>query len=228
MLKSELRETEDWLAAVPSARDIPAGSRASKTEFLAARIQDQVAAILVCPADRIPRGAALQALGFASLHVVELQERLSRMSGVALSIVTLWIHPSIDAYAAFLLDAMTGSSGNGLMPGGTRDAIAGLTQEPGDDLDGLINNAGMMLSPGPFEFQAMENIQAQYDVNVFGMMAVTSALPPLLGTADNAGGHAGRIINISSIEGKAASPFISAYAATKHAIEGFSASLRRE
>jgi NAD(P)-dependent dehydrogenase (short-subunit alcohol dehydrogenase family) len=97
----------------------------------------------------------------------------------------------------------------------------------GGVLDGLINNAGMMLAPGPFEFQKMENIRAQFEVNVFGMMAVTRALLPLLGT-DPARGHAGRIINLSSIEGKVASPFISAYAATKHAIEGFSASLRRE
>jgi NAD(P)-dependent dehydrogenase (short-subunit alcohol dehydrogenase family) len=95
-------------------------------------------------------------------------------------------------------------------------------------LDGLINNAGMMLAAGPFEYQKMEDIRAQFDVNLFGMMAVTNTLLPLLGTADSAGGHVGRIINLSSIEGKVASPFISAYAATKHAIEGFSSSLRRE
>jgi NAD(P)-dependent dehydrogenase (short-subunit alcohol dehydrogenase family) len=95
-------------------------------------------------------------------------------------------------------------------------------------LDGLINNAGIILAPGPVEFQKMEDIRAQFDVNVFGMMAVTIALLPLLGTADPVRRQAGRIINISSIEGKVASPFISAYAATKHAIEGFSSSLRRE
>jgi NAD(P)-dependent dehydrogenase (short-subunit alcohol dehydrogenase family) len=95
-------------------------------------------------------------------------------------------------------------------------------------LDGLINNAGMILAPGPVEFQKMEDIRAQFDVNVFGMMAVTIALLPLLGTADPVRRQAGRIINISSPEGKVASPFISAYAATKHAIEGFSSSLRRE
>lgn len=95
-------------------------------------------------------------------------------------------------------------------------------------LDGLINNAGIMIAPGPVEFQKMENIRAQFDVNVFGMMAVTIALLPLLGTRDTDRKHAGRIINISSIEGKVASPFISAYAATKYAIEGFSNSLRRE
>jgi NAD(P)-dependent dehydrogenase (short-subunit alcohol dehydrogenase family) len=57
-------------------------------------------------------------------------------------------------------------------------------------LDGLINNAGIMLAPGPIEFQKMENIHAQFDVNVFGMMAVTIALLPLLGTADTARKHA--------------------------------------
>jgi NAD(P)-dependent dehydrogenase (short-subunit alcohol dehydrogenase family) len=93
-------------------------------------------------------------------------------------------------------------------------------------LDGLINNAGVMIAPGPVEFQKMDDIRAQFDVNVFGMLAVTIALLPLLGTADTK--HAGRIINISSIEGKLASPFISAYAAAKYAIEGFSSSLRRE
>jgi NAD(P)-dependent dehydrogenase (short-subunit alcohol dehydrogenase family) len=95
-------------------------------------------------------------------------------------------------------------------------------------LHGLINNAGIMLAPGPVEFQKMENIRAQFDVNVYGMMAVTIALLPLLGTAETAQKHAGRIINMSSIEGKLASPFISAYASTKSAIEGFSHSLRRE
>jgi NAD(P)-dependent dehydrogenase (short-subunit alcohol dehydrogenase family) len=95
-------------------------------------------------------------------------------------------------------------------------------------LDGLINNAGMMLAAGPVEFQKMDDIRAQFDVNVFGMMAVTIALLPLLGTAGPARKQPGRIINMSSIEGKVASPFVSAYAATKHAIEGFSHSLRRE
>jgi NAD(P)-dependent dehydrogenase (short-subunit alcohol dehydrogenase family) len=94
-------------------------------------------------------------------------------------------------------------------------------------LDGLINNAGVLPAPCPVEFQKMEDIRAVFDVNVFGMMAVTITMLPLLGT-NPVRGQPGRIINISSIEGKVASPFISAYPATKHAIEGFSSSLRRE
>jgi NAD(P)-dependent dehydrogenase (short-subunit alcohol dehydrogenase family) len=97
----------------------------------------------------------------------------------------------------------------------------------GGVLDGLINNAGVLPAPGPVEFQKMDDIRAVFDVNVFGMMAVTIALLPLLGT-DPVRRQPGRIINMSSIEGKVASPFISAYPATKHAIEGFSSSLRRE
>src|SRR6516225_9545665 len=94
-------------------------------------------------------------------------------------------------------------------------------------LDGLINNAGILHVPCPVEFQKMEDIRAVFDVNVFGMMAVTIALLPLLGTSP-VRRPAGRIINISSIEGKVSSPFISTYATTKHAIEGFSSALRRE
>jgi NAD(P)-dependent dehydrogenase (short-subunit alcohol dehydrogenase family) len=94
-------------------------------------------------------------------------------------------------------------------------------------LDGLINNAGVLPEPCPIEFLKMGDIRALFDVNVFGMMAVTIALLPLLGT-DPVRQQPGRIINISSIEGKVASPFISAYPASKHAIEGFTSALRRE
>lgn len=94
-------------------------------------------------------------------------------------------------------------------------------------LDGLINNAGVLHAPCPVEFMELEDIRAVFDVNVFGMMAVTIALLPLLGT-NPVRKQPGRIINISSIEGKVASPFISTYATTKHAIEGFTSALRRE
>ena len=109
---------------------------------------------------------------------------------------------------------------------GLPDAVRAVSQN--GLLDGLINNAGIMVAPGPVEFQRLGDIRAQFDVNVFGLMTVTIALLPLLGTGQDACGHAGRIINMSSIEGKLASPFLSAYSATKGAVEGFSHSLRRE
>lgn len=110
----------------------------------------------------------------------------------------------------------------------TAQKVTTVRRSTGDGvLDGLINNAGVLPAPGPVEFQKMEDIRAVFDVNVFGMMAVTIALLPLLGT-NPVRRQPGRIINISSIEGKVASPFISTYATTKHAIEGFSSALRRE
>lgn len=106
------------------------------------------------------------------------------------------------------------------------DRVRGITGE--GVLDGLVNNAGVMSPPGPVEFQKLETVRAQFEVNLFGMMAVTTALLPLLGTAGPARKSPGRIVNLSSIEGRLASPYISAYATSKYAIEGFSHSLRRE
>src|SRR6185369_17982601 len=61
------------------------------------------------------------------------------------------------------------------------------------------------------------------EMNVFGVMTVTRALLPTMRTA----GH-GRIVNLSSMAGKVALPLLAVYASTKHAVEGFSESLRWE
>jgi len=92
-------------------------------------------------------------------------------------------------------------------------------------LDGLINNAGIAKA-APAQFQPMQDVREQFEVNVLGLIGVTQVLLPYL--AGSAGTAPGRIINISSVGGKLASPFLAAYAATKHAVEGFSQSLRRE
>lgn len=94
-------------------------------------------------------------------------------------------------------------------------------------LSGLINNAGIEMVD-PVEYQNMDDIRSQFETNVFGLMSVTKVLLPLLGTGENAQSHAGRIINISSIGGVMALPFLSSYASTKFAVEGFSHGLRRE
>lgn len=94
-------------------------------------------------------------------------------------------------------------------------------------LAGLINNAGIATS-GPLMHQSIDEIRLQFEVNVFGQIAVTQAFLPLLGATKYAKHQPGRIINISSIGGKIAFPFIGAYAGSKHAIEGISHSLRRE
>ena len=94
-------------------------------------------------------------------------------------------------------------------------------------LGGLINNAGIAIG-GPLMLQPMEEIRQHFEVNVFGLIQVTKAFLPLLGARPNHSAAPGKIINISSVGGKMAAPFIGAYASTKHAVEGVSESWRRE
>lgn len=87
---------------------------------------------------------------------------------------------------------------------------------------GLVNNAAIAVG-GAFEEQSDHDIRQQFETNVFGLMAVTRAVLPSMRAAER-----GRIINVSSLSGRVAFPLLSAYAATKHAVEGFSESLRWE
>jgi len=97
----------------------------------------------------------------------------------------------------------------------------------GARLDGLVNNAGVAIN-GPLVFQPPEDFRRQIEINLVGPFLVTQAFAPLLGVDPALSGAPGRIVNISSVGGKFAAPFIGAYAASKHAIEGYSESLRRE
>ena len=106
-----MTDLSEWLADVPSAREMPNMPRTRQIDWLAQRIQEQVATILRCSIAAVPLDTPLQSLGLDSLRAVELQARLSKMSGVALSITTLWNYTSIEAYAAFLIDAIEGRSG---------------------------------------------------------------------------------------------------------------------
>lgn len=97
----------------------------------------------------------------------------------------------------------------------------------GSGLGGLINNAGIALG-GPLQYQPLQTIRQQFDVNVFGLLQVTQAFLPLLGAQAHHPVRPGRILNISSVNGQIAIPFMGAYVGTKHALEGLSHSLRRE
>ena len=94
-------------------------------------------------------------------------------------------------------------------------------------LTALINNAGIVM-PGPLMHTPLEDFRAQFEVNLFGLLDVTQQFLPLLGARKGAPFSPGRIVNISSVSGKIAYPFMGAYAATKHALEALSDSLRRE
>ena len=97
----------------------------------------------------------------------------------------------------------------------------------GETLMGLVNNAGIAIF-GPLLYLPADELRTQMEVNLIGVLNVTQAFAPLLGADKSLKGKPGRIVNISSVGGKRAFPFIGPYAASKHALEGFSESLRRE
>jgi len=96
-----------------------------------------------------------------------------------------------------------------------------------ETLFGLVNNAGIAV-PAPLMHQPIDDFRHQIEVNLIGQLIVTQAFLPLLGSDPSLRGDPGRIINISSVGGKVGAPFLGAYAASKHGLEGFSESLRRE
>ncbi len=102
-----------------------------------------------------------------------------------------------------------------------REQLAGRT------LDGLVNNAGSSFSD-PLLVQSVADFRRQIEVNLVGMFAVTRAFAPLVGADPALTGPKGRIVNLSSVGGRMGPPFLGAYAASKHGVEGFSESLRRE
>lgn len=97
----------------------------------------------------------------------------------------------------------------------------------GRTLSGLVNNAGVAL-PGPALLQPMSEIERVLNINFMGAVRCCRAFAPLLGADPLRSGAKGRIVNITSVSGKFGYPFTAAYVASKHAVEGYSDSLRRE
>jgi NAD(P)-dependent dehydrogenase (short-subunit alcohol dehydrogenase family) len=97
----------------------------------------------------------------------------------------------------------------------------------GEKLCGLVNNAGIAV-PAPLMHQRIDDFRHQIEVNLIGAVIVSQAFLPSLGTDRSLKGKPGRIINISSVSGQRGSPFVGAYVASKHALEGLSEVLRRE
>jgi NAD(P)-dependent dehydrogenase (short-subunit alcohol dehydrogenase family) len=88
-------------------------------------------------------------------------------------------------------------------------------------LAGLVNNAGIAVA-GPLEFLPVAELRRQLEVNLIGQLAVTQAFLPLLRKGR------GRIVNVGSLSGKIAMPFVGSYSATKFAMESLTDSLRIE
>ncbi|MDZ4198690.1 MAG: SDR family NAD(P)-dependent oxidoreductase, partial [Kiritimatiellia bacterium] len=89
-------------------------------------------------------------------------------------------------------------------------------------LGGLVNNAGFG-QPGAVEDVSREAMRRQFEVNVFGLQDLTRRLIPTFRRQGF-----GRIVNISSVVGRIALPFMGAYSATKFAVEALSDALRVE
>jgi len=90
-------------------------------------------------------------------------------------------------------------------------------------LDLLVNNAGFNVAAGGAEESSIQQAQDIFDTNFFGIVRMTLAVVPHMRRQGS-----GRIINIGSVVGFMAMPYMALYAATKHAIEGYSESLDHE
>src|SRR5215204_4266035 len=123
-------------------------------------------------------------------------------------------------------------------PGEARDGVVFLPLDVTDDdsvaravrevlhrsgrIDVLVNNAGVGVS-GAAEESSIEQARALFETNLFGSIRMTRAVLPHMREQGS-----GRIINVSSVLGFMPAPFMALYAATKHAIEGYSESLDHE
>ncbi|MFZ3087113.1 MAG: oxidoreductase [Methylotenera sp.] len=90
-------------------------------------------------------------------------------------------------------------------------------------IDLVVNNAGFGVAPGGAEESSIEQSKMIFDTNFFGIVRMTRAVVPYMRRQGE-----GRIINIGSILGLIPAPYMATYAATKHAVEGFSESLDHE
>lgn len=90
-------------------------------------------------------------------------------------------------------------------------------------IDLLVNNAGFSVAPAGAEESSMEQARAVFETNFFGLVRMTRAVVPHMRRQGS-----GRIVNIGSVLGFLPAPYMALYAATKHAVEGYSESLDHE
>jgi len=102
-----------------------------------------------------------------------------------------------------------------------KNTVQAILSETGR-IDVLVNNAGYGLN-GAFEDLAMDEIKAQYETNVFGLIRTTQSVLPIMRRQKS-----GIIVNISSGAGRFGFPGSSAYISTKFAVEGLSESMSYE
>jgi NAD(P)-dependent dehydrogenase (short-subunit alcohol dehydrogenase family) len=101
------------------------------------------------------------------------------------------------------------------------DHVAALPGALPARLEGLVNNAGVVV-PGPVEAVPVDELRRQMEVNVIGQAAVTQTVMPQVRAAR------GRIVFLSSLNGRISTPLTGAYNASKFALEALADSLRVE
>lgn len=101
-------------------------------------------------------------------------------------------------------------------------AVAELIRREGR-IDLLVNNAGFSVGPAGAEEVSIKQSQSIFDTNFYGLVRMTRAVVPHMRRQ-----RSGRIINIGSVLGFLPAPYMALYAATKHAVEGYSESLDHE
>jgi NAD(P)-dependent dehydrogenase (short-subunit alcohol dehydrogenase family) len=101
------------------------------------------------------------------------------------------------------------------------DQLAGLDAALPQRLDAVLNDAGIVVD-GPIEAVTPDDLRRQLDVNVVGQAAVTQAVLPRIRASR------GRIVFVSSLSGRVATPFMGAYSASKFALEALADALRIE
>ncbi|AZG77766.1 SDR family oxidoreductase [Methylocystis rosea] len=159
-------------------------------------------------------------------------------TGIGASCVSLLVEKGFLVFASVRKDsdaaALTARHGVSVIPlffdvtdadsiaAAARDVEARLGDET---LAGLVNNAGVAV-PGPLLHLPIDDFRRQIEVNLIGQLRIIQAFAPLLGAQRR--GAPGRIVNMSSVAGRVAAPFLGAYAASKFGLEGMSDALRRE
>jgi uncharacterized protein len=153
--------------------------------------------------------AAAREFGRAGARVVIAARRLERLQALA---------HEIEALGADVLVVQTDMSKFGDI-----QSLVSQTIERFGRVDVLVNNAGFGRLDWLEKLDPMEDIQAQMDVNVMGVIHTTRQVLPVMIAQ-----RSGSIINVCSIAGLVGTPTYSIYAASKHAVHGFSEALRRE
>jgi NAD(P)-dependent dehydrogenase (short-subunit alcohol dehydrogenase family) len=105
-----------------------------------------------------------------------------------------------------------------------RDSIEGaaqLVRDSGVTVHGVVSNAGIAVG-GPLEHVSAEDMRRQFEVNVYGALAVVQTFLPFLSEND------GRIVFVGSISGRLATPYIGPYSASKFALRALADAMRME